>query len=326
MVALICNEWAPPAGMTLGEPLAGAPGPGEVLVKAEAAALNFADSLIVQGKYQVKPPFPFTPGFEAAGTVAAVGEGVTHVQAGDRVMTALQYGGQSSLVLAPEGRVFPVPTNVDFVSAAAFPVIYGTSHIGLVQRGGLKAGETLLVLGATSGVGLSAIEIGKAIGARVLAQVRGVDKGQAALDAGADAIIDTTAQDLRDTVKALCDGKGADVVYDPIGGDLADQSLRCVNWGARLLIVGFAAGRIQQIPANLLLVKSISATGVFWNSHFEHDNSGMRESFAELARWQAEGKLKPLVRAALPAAEYAKAYELLLDRKAAGKIVLTFDQ
>lgn len=326
MVAVICREWGPPAQMSLGEPLAGAPGPGEVLVKAEAAALNFADSLIVQGKYQVKPPFPFTPGFEAAGVVAAVGEGVSSVKAGDRVMTALQYGGQSSLVLAPEGRVFPVPANVDFASAAAFPVIYGTSHIGLVQRGGLTAGETLLVLGATSGVGLSAIEIGKALGARVLAQVRGADKGQAALDAGADAIIDTTAQDLREMVKALCDGGGADVVYDPIGGDLADQSLRCVNWGARLLIVGFAAGRIQQIPANLLLVKSVSATGVFWNSHFDHDMDGMRQSFAELARWQAEGKLKPLVRAALPAAEFAKAYDLLLDRKAAGKIVLTFDQ
>ncbi len=326
MAALICNEWAAPAALKLGEPLAGAPGPAEVLVKAEAAALNFADSLIVQGKYQVKPPFPFTPGFEAAGTVAAVGEGETLVKPGDRVMTALQYGGQASLVLAPEKRVFPLPDNVDFVSAAAFPVIYGTSHIGLATRGGLRERETLLVLGATSGVGLSAIEIGKAMGARVLAQVRDADKGKAALDAGADAIIDTTTQDLRETVKDLCGGAGVDVVYDPIGGDLADQSLRCVNWGARLLIVGFAAGRIQQIPANHLLVKSVSATGVFWNSHFDNDPDGLRRSFAELARWQGEGKLKPLVRAALPAAEYAKAYELLLDRKAAGKIVLTFDE
>lgn len=326
MVALICNEWVPPAQLSLGEPLAGAPGPGEVLVKAEAAALNFADSLIVQGKYQVKPPFPFTPGFEAAGTVTAVGEGVSHVKPGDRVMTALQYGGMSSLVLAPEKRVFPLPDNVDFASAAAFPVIYGTSHIGLVQRGGLKAGETLLVLGATSGVGLSAIEIGKAMGARVLAQVRGADKGQAAQDAGADAIIDTTAQDLRDTVKELCGGAGANVVYDPIGGDLADQSLRCVNWGARLLIVGFAAGRIQQIPANHLLVKSVSATGVFWNSHFDHDPDGMRASFAALAEWQAAGKLKPLIRKSLPVQDYARAFDLLLDRKSPGKIVLTFGE
>lgn len=325
MSALICREWGPPAALELGEPLAGAPGPCEVLVKAEAAALNFADSLIVQGKYQVKPPFPFTPGFEAAGTVAAVGEGVTAVQPGDRVMTALQYGGMASLVLAPEKRVFPLPANVDFLSAAAFPVIYGTSHIGLAARGKLKAGETLLVLGATSGVGLSAIEIGKAMGARVLAQVRGADKGRVALAAGADAVIDTTTRDLRDTVKGLCGGKGADVVYDPIGGDLADQALRCVNWGARLLIVGFAAGRIQQIPANLLLVKNISATGVFWNSHFDHDPAGMRASFADLAAWQAEGKLKPLIRAALPVADYARAFDLLLDRKEPGKIVLTFD-
>jgi NADPH2:quinone reductase len=326
MVALICTKWAPPDELSLGEPLAGAPGPGEVLVKAEAAALNFADSLIVQGKYQVKPPFPFTPGFEAAGTVTAVGEGVAHVMPGDRVMTALQYGGMSSLVLAPEKRVFPLPDNVDFASAAAFPVIYGTSHIGLAARGKLQAGETLLVLGATSGVGLSAIEIGKAMGARVLAQVRGADKGQAALDAGADAIIDTTSQDLRETVKGLCGGAGADVVYDPIGGDLADQSLRCVNWGARLLIVGFAAGRIQQIPANHLLVKSVSATGVFWNSHFDHDADGMRASFSALAKWQAESKLKPLIREALPVQDYARAFGLLLDRKAPGKIVLTFEE
>lgn len=326
MVALICNEWALPEALKLDAPLAGAPGPGEVLVKAEAAALNFADSLIVQGKYQVKPPFPFTPGFEAAGTVTAVGEGVTLVKPGDRVMTALQYGGMSSLVLAPEKRVFPLPASMDFVSAAAFPVIYGTSHIGLSTRGNLKAGETLLVLGATSGVGLSAIEIGKAIGARVLAQVRGADKGAAALAAGADAVIDTTTQDLRETVKGLCGGSGVDVVYDPIGGDLADQSLRCVNWGARLLIVGFAAGRIQQIPANHLLVKSVSATGVFWNSHFDHDADGMRASFAELAAWQSEGRLKPLIRAALPVQDYATAFALLLDRKEPGKIVLTFDE
>ena len=326
MVALICREWGPPAALSLEEPSARAPGPGEVVVKAEAAALNFADSLIVQGKYQVKPSFPFTPGFEAAGTVTATGEGVTCVKPGDRVMTALQYGGMSSRVLAPEKRVFPLPDNVPFTDAAAFPVIYGTSHIGLAARGNLQAGETLLVLGATSGVGLSAIEIGKAMGARVLAQVRGGGKGQVALAAGADAIIDTTAADLRDSVRELCGGGGVDVVYDPIGGDLADQSLRCVNWGARLLIVGFAAGRIQQIPANHLLVKSVSATGVFWNSHFEHDPAGMRASFASLAAWQAEGKLKPLIREALPVQDFTRAFDLLLDRKEPGKIVLTFDE
>ena len=324
MVALVCRAWGPLDDLSLDAPLTGKPGPGEVLVRAQAAALNFADSLIVQGKYQVKPPFPFTPGFEAAGIVEAIGDGVTLVKPGDRVMTALQYGGMSNLVVAPEMRVFSLPQSVDFVSAAAFPVAYGTSHIGLSDRGGLKAGETLLVLGATSGVGLSAIEIGKAMGARVLAQVRGADKGAAALAAGADVVIDTNSEDLRTAVKALCGGAGVDVVYDPIGGDLADQSLRCVNWGARLLIVGFAAGRIQQLPANLLLVKSVSATGVFWNSHFEQDLHGMRASFAELAEWQSQGKLKPLIRASLPVQEYAKAFALLLDRQEPGKIVMTF--
>jgi len=326
MVAVICEEWGPPSALKLGEPLVGAPGPGEVLVRARAAALNFADSLIVAGKYQVKPPLPFTPGFEAAGIVEAVGEGVRRFGPGDTVMTALRYGGLSSLVLAPEERVFPLPHNVDFVSGAAFPVIYGTSYTGLVTRGGLRPGETLLVLGATSGVGLAAIEIGKALGARVLAQVRGGDNGGIALQAGADAVIDTRTEDLRDRVKELCDSRAADAIYDPVGGDLADQALRCVNWGGRLLIVGFAAGRIQQIPANLLLVKSVSATGVYWNSHFDHDAAGMRRVFAALAAWQVEGKLNPLVRAELPVRDYGQAFDLLLDRKTPGKIVITFDQ
>ncbi|MGY9055362.1 MAG: NADPH:quinone oxidoreductase family protein [Alphaproteobacteria bacterium] len=324
MVALVCRAWGPPESLNLEAPLADKPGPGEVLVRAEAAALNFADTLFVAGKYQVKPDFPFTPGFEAAGVVEAIGAGVSHFKPGDRVMVALQYGGLSSLVVAPEERVFAISPSLDFQSAAAFPVIYGTSHIGLVTRGNLQSGETLLVLGATSGVGLTAIEIGKAMGATVIAQVRGADKGRVALQAGADHVVDTSTQDLRDTVRALAPSGGVDVVYDPIGGDMAEQALRCVNWGSRMLIVGFAAGRIQQIPANLLLVKSTSATGVFWNSHFTHAPAKMRQSFAELATLQEAGKLKPLVRAAVPVAEYKQAFAMLLDRKEPGKIVLTF--
>ncbi len=322
MVAVYCQSWGEPSSLTLGEPPAAAPGPGEVAIDAKAAALNFADTLMIAGKYQVKPPFPFSPGFEAAGTVAAVGPGVENISAGDQVFCALQYGGLSSRIIAPRQRVFPLPTGMDFVTAAAWPVIYGTSHIALVHRANLRAGETLLVLGATSGVGLAAIEIGKALGARVIAQVRGTAKGEAALRAGADAFVDTATEDLRDAVKALTDGKGADVVYDPVGGDLFDQALRCVNWGARLLIVGFAAGRIQDIPANLLLVKGVAAVGVFWNAHFIHTPDLLRDSFADLSRMHAAGALKPLIRATLPATAFAKAYAMLLDRAEPGKIVL----
>jgi len=322
MVAVYCHAWGEPSSLQLGEPPATAPGPGEIAVDARAAALNFADTLMMAGKYQVKPPFPFSPGFEAAGTVAAVGAGVEGVAVGDRVFCALQYGGLSSRIVAPRDRVFPLPDGMDFQTAAAWPVVYGTSHIALVHRGKLQAGETLLVLGATSGVGLAAIEIGKALGARVIAQVRGPAKGAAALATGADAVVDTEAESLRDAVKGLTSGKGADVVYDPVGGDLFDEALRCVNWGARLLIVGFAAGRIPQIPANLLLVKGVAAVGVFWNAHFIHDTAEVRRSFAALAAMHEAGQLKPLIRAVLPAADYARAYEMLLDRKAAGKIVL----
>jgi NADPH:quinone reductase len=316
MVAVFCHAWGEPASLQIGEPSTAAPGPGEIAVEAQAAALNFADTLMMAGKYQVKPPF------EAAGTVAAVGAGVAGVSVGDKVFCALQYGGLSSRIIAPQERVFPLPEGMSFETAAAWPVIYGTSHIALVHRGKLQAGETLLVLGATSGVGLAAIEIGKALGARVIAQVRGPAKTEAALAAGADAIVDTDTESLRDAVKGLTEGKGADVVYDPVGGDLFDQSLRCVNWGARLLIVGFAAGRIQDIPANLLLVKGVAAVGVFWNAHFIHTPDLLRESFADLARMHHEGALKPLIRATLPAADYARAYDMLLDRQAAGKIVL----
>jgi NADPH2:quinone reductase len=322
MVAVYCHAWGEPATLQLGDPPATRPGPGEIAVAAEAAALNFADTLMMAGKYQVKPPFPFSPGFEAAGTVAAIGEGVEGVSIGDKVFCALQYGGLSSRIVAPQKRVFPLPDGMDFRTAAAWPVIYGTSHIALVHRGNLKPGETLLVLGSTSGVGLAAIEIGKALGARVIAQVRGGAKGEVALRAGADAIVDTETESLRDAVKALTDGKGADVVYDPVGGDLFDQSLRCVNWAARLLTVGFAAGRIQQIPANLLLVKGVAAVGVFWNAHFIHTPDLLRESFTDLARMHAAGALKPLIRATLPAADFAKAYSMLLDRAEPGKIVL----
>jgi NADPH:quinone reductase len=322
MVAVHCHAWGEPSSLQIGEPPATAPGPGEIAVEAQAAALNFADTLMMAGKYQVKPPFPFSPGFEAAGTVAAVGAGVAGVSVGDKVFCALQYGGLSSRIVAPQQRVFPLPDGVDFQTAAAWPVIYGTSHIALVHRGKLQAGETLLVLGATSGVGLAAIEIGKALGAHVIAQVRGTAKGKAALAAGADAIVDTETETLRDAVKALTDGKGADVVYDPVGGDLFDQSLRCVNWGARLLIVGFAAGRIQTIPANLLLVKGVAAIGVFWNAHFIHTPDLLRDSFADLERMHSQGALKPLIRATLPASDFAKAYAMLLDRAEPGKIVL----
>jgi NADPH2:quinone reductase len=322
MRAILCKDWDGPDGLVLEDIEPAAPGPGELRVAVKAAALNFADSLMTAGKYQLKPPLPFSPCFEAAGVVLEVGAGVTKFKPGDRVVNAMQWGALAEQCVTVADRTYPIPDALDFETAAAFPVIYGTSHIALERRGQLQAGETLLVHGATSGVGLAAIEIGKAMGARVIAAARGPEKCAVAKSVGADEVIDATAEDIRERVKAMTDGAGADVIYDPIGGDAFDVSLRCINWGGRILIVGFAAGRISQIPANILLVKNAAAIGVFWNSHFEREPEVLAESFKTLLTWHGEGKLKPLIREVVPLERFSDAFSLLLDRQAPGKIVV----
>jgi NADPH2:quinone reductase len=288
-----------------------------------AAGVNFADSLMVGGTYQVKPPFPFTPGLEAAGVITETGSAVTDLQAGQRVLAVMRNGGTYAEEIVQDATsVVPIPDAMDYASAAAFPVAYGTSHFALTHRGHLAPGETLLVLGAAGGVGLTAVEIGKAMGARVIAAAGGADKLAAARAHGADELIDYKTESIRDRVRELTAGKGADVVYDPVGGGAFDQALRAVNWEARMLVIGFAAGRIQAVPANLILVKNISVIGVVWGAQTERDPVWMSRNLAELLRWWEAGKLKPLVARTFPLAAAGEALTALLSRRYAGKIVL----
>jgi len=323
MRAVMCREWGEPESLVVEEIEPGPVGPGDIRIRVHATALNFADTLIITGKYQFKPDRPFSPGFEVAGEVVECGPGVERPRIGDRVMATMDWGGYAEDVVVPAITAYVIPPGMDYVTAASFPVAYGTSHVGLAFRGGLKAGETLLVHGAAGGVGLTAVEIGKAMGATVIATAGGAKKVAVAREHGADHLIDYRSEDVRERVLALTDGRGVDVVYDPVGGDVFDASLRCTAWGGRILVVGFAAGRIPQIPANILLVKNIAAIGVFWSSHRRRTPELLQESYAELFRWYEEGRLRPLVGKVLPLERAAEAMRALLSRDMAGKIVLT---
>jgi NADPH:quinone reductase len=322
MKAVLCREWGDPESLVIGDVPSPPLGPGDVRIRVRACGLNFADTLQIAGKYQVKPPFPFTPGLEVGGEIAETGDNVRDLRIGDRVMAPTHGNAFAEEVIVPAEAAVPIPPAMDFVTAAAFPVAYGTSHSALTHRGRLKAGETLLVLGAAGGVGLTAVEIGKALGARVIAAAGGPDKLAIAREHGADELIDYAAESVRDRVRELTGGKGVDVVFDPVGGDAFDQALRAVNWEARMLVVGFAAGRIQAVPANLVLVKNISVVGVAWGLHGERDPVFISEHLAELLRWWEAGRLKPLIARTFPLSDIAAAMRALLSRRYAGKIVL----
>jgi NADPH:quinone reductase len=323
MKAVRCRAWGPPDTLRLEEVESPSLQPHQVRIRVRAAGVNFADTLMVGGNYQVKPAFPFTPGLEAAGEIIETGAAVDGLQAGQRVLAALLWGGgYSEEIVLDAAAVVPIPAAMDFVTAAAFPVAYGTSHFALTHRGHLQPGETLLVLGAAGGVGLTAVEIGKILGARVIAAAGGDEKLAVARSRGADALVDYRTESIRDRVRALTDGKGADVVFDPVGGDAFDQALRAVNWEARMLVIGFAGGRIQAVPANLILVKNISVIGVVWGAQAERDPALISRYLAELLRWWGAGRLKPLVAKTFPLAEAAAAMNALLSRQYAGKIVL----
>lgn len=324
MRAVLCRRFGPPEELSLEEVPSLALGDGEVRIAVKAASINFADTLVIQGKYQEKPPFPFVPGFECAGLVAEVGPGVKHLKPGMRVMALAPKGAFATEAVTDAGAVIPLPEGMGFAEGASFPVAYGTSHIGLVDRGQLKAGETLLVLGAAGGVGLTAVEIGKALGARVIAAASSADKLAVAKEHGADDLIDYSTEDLKARVKELAP-KGVDVVYDPVGGDLFDAALRCMAWNGRIVVVGFAGGRIPSIPANLLLVKQIAVAGVYWGAHQKNDPKRLAGSLMELMGLYMAGTLKPHVSHRVPLADYAQAFHLLMDRKATGKVVLTMD-
>lgn len=302
------------------------PGRGEVLIRIEAASLNFPDLLIVQNKYQMKPALPFVPGSEYAGVVEAVGEGVTHLKTGQRVACLSGTGGFGTHTVAPAALCMPLPAGFPAVDAAAFMMIYATSHHALVDRAQLKVGETVLVLGAAGGVGTAAIQIAKAKGARVIAAASTDEKCALCRSIGADATINYTTHALpnafRDAVKAATDGKGPDVIYDPVGGDFAEPAFRSIAWRGRYLVVGFASGPIPSLPLNLTLLKGASIVGVFWGDFSRREPQANAAMMAELAGWYAQGKVKPVIDRTMPMAELKAAYAHMGSRGVMGKLVM----
>jgi len=323
MKALRCREWGPPDMLRLEEPESPSLKPSEVRIRVRAAGVNFADSLMVGGTYQVKPPFPFTPGLEAAGEIIETGAAVEGLRVGRRALAVLRNGGgYAGEIVLHAAAVVPIPDAMNVVTAAAFPVAYGTSHFALTHRGHLQPGETLLVLGAAGGIGLTAVEIGKAMGARVVAAEGGAEKLAVAHSRGADELIDYREEDIRDRVRALTRRNGVDVVFDPVGGEAFDQALRAVNWEARMLIIGSAPAASKAVAANLILVKNISVIGVVWGAQAERGPTLISRNLAELLRWWEAGRLKPLVAKVFRLADAAEAIAALLSRRYAGKIVL----
>ena len=322
MKAYVCREFGPVESHKVEEiedPRAEA---GQVVIDVKAAGVSFPDVLIVQGKYQFQPPFPFSPGGEVAGVISEVGEGVVDWKVGDRVIAMTGNGGIAEKVVAFEMTLMPLPETMDFKDGAAFPLNYGTTYHALKQRGQLQAGETLLVTGAGGGVGTTAIEIGKAMGAKVIAAASTDEKLEIAKSLGADEVINYSDGELKEKVKALTDGLGADVIYDPIGGDIFLQCMRCVNWKGRVLVIGFASGPIPEVPTNLALLKGCSIVGVFWGRFTGAEPEENSQNFNELFALHAEGKLKPQITKSYSLDDAAEAISSLENRKAIGKVVI----
>jgi len=322
MKAIICNAFGAPEELRFADCPSPGVGAGQVRIRVHAAGVNFPDTLIIQGKYQFRPPFPFSPGAEVAGTVDAVGEGVAHVKPGDRVLGTGIFGGYAEEMVVDASACFPIPDTMPFETAAGFLLTYGTSHHALKQRATLQPGETVLVLGAAGGVGLAAVELAKAMGARVIAAASTDEKLALTREYGADGLINYTAQDLREAVKALTGGKGVDVIYDPVGGDLAEPAFRSIGWGGRYLVVGFAGGDIPSLPLNLPLLKGAAIVGVFWGQFTRLEPEVHQANVAELLAWAAEGRLKPHISEVFPLARAAEALRVVMERKAKGKVVL----
>ena len=323
MKAVLCKQYGPPETLTFEELPSPRPGPGEVVVTVKAASVNFPDVLIIQDKYQVKPPLPFSPGSELAGVVKEVGPDVSEFKPGDKVIAYTTYGAFAEEVKTEASRLLPMPEGMDYPSAAAFLVTYGTSDHALRDRGGLKAGETVLVLGAAGGVGLAAIEIGKALGARVIACASSEEKLAVCREHGADASINYAAEGLRERIKSLTAGRGVDVVYDAVGGPYTEPAFRSLAWRGRLLVVGFAAGDIPKLPLNLALLKGASVVGVFWGDFTKREPKQFAESVHQLGQWFRDGKLRPHVSQTFPLRLAAEALKLMAARQVKGKLVLT---
>lgn len=325
MRALLCSQWGGPEKLGVGEAPEPQPGPGEMLIGVRACGLNFADSLMIQGKYQERPDFPFSPGLEVSGEVLQTGEGVDEFSVGESVIAFCGHGGLAQMVAVPVANAVRMPAGLDFVTAAGFGVVYGTAHVGLQHRARLRPGEVLLVHGAAGGVGLAAVEVGKRMGATVIATAGSAEKLALAAEHGAQHTINYREESFRDQVKALTDGRGADVVFDPVGGQVFDQSVRCINWEGRILVVGFAGGTISEFPVNLALVKNFSVIGVYWGAYRKRDPAVLQQSWRELLEWLAEGALKPHISATYPLADAPAALESLVARRATGKVVVTIE-
>jgi NADPH2:quinone reductase len=330
MKAMLCKEYGPPETLVLSDVPSPKAGPAQIVVSVKACGVNFPDVLIIENKYQFKPPLPFAPGAEIAGVVKETGEGVTRFKPGDRVIASVGNGGMQEEVLIDPNRCIPMPDSMDFDVAAGLILTYGTSHYALKDRAKLQAGETLVVLGAAGGVGLAAVELGKVMGARVVAGASSQEKVDLAKKHGADdgfvypsgKLTRDQQKEFSEQIKTATSGKGADVLYDPVGGDYAEPAVRAMNWEGRYLVIGFTAG-IPSVPLNLTLLKSCDIQGVFWGAFTARNPKRNQEHLAEIVRWTVEGKLKPHISERFPLARAGEAIRMLADRKAMGKVVVT---
>lgn len=322
MRAVVCHEFTGPAALRLEDIPEPRPGTGQVRILVEACGVNFADSLISRGQYQKQPQPPFSPGFEVSGEILELGVGVEELKIGDRVIAMTPHGGYAEQVVADSNRCVQMPATMSWQDGAAFPVVFGTSHIALWHRARLQAGETLVVHGASGGVGLTAVAIGKRLGATVIATANGPGKLEVAREHGADHLIDSGQEDVRLRIKELTDGRGANVVYDPVGGELFTASLRSIAFEGRILLIGFASGTVPQIPANHLLVKNVDVIGVNWPAYAELHPEVMTESFRTLIQWYLDGAIKPHISASYPLEQAVEALNQVVSRKSTGKVVI----
>ncbi len=325
MKAALCKQYGPPRSLVVEEIEAPEPGPGEVKVRVHACGVNFPDILMMAGKYQSKPDMPFSPGGEVSGQIVGIGDGVEGLQTGQRILGMAGHGGMAEEICLPAVAVVPIPENMDYETAAGFILTYGTSYHALKQRARLQPGETLLVLGAAGGVGLAAVELGRLMGARVIAAASTAEKLELAGEYGATEFINYTTENLKDRVKELTGGRGADVIYDPVGGELFDQCMRSIAWKGRVLVIGFASGEIPKVPVNLALLKGCEIVGVFWGAFTQREPEAHRENTRELLEFVAAGKLKPHISATFPLEQAGEALAVLAERKALGKVIVRVD-
>ena len=322
MKAIVATRWGEPSELEYTDVPDPAPGPGEVLIDTRAVGCNFPDILMVQGKYQVKPPLPFSPGHEIAGVVRALGPGVTGLRPGERVIANLEWGGYAERALAKAARVYAIPDAMPFDQAAALFVVYQTGYCALAQRAALQPGEWLLVHGAAGGVGLAAVQLGKALGARVIATAGTPEKLEIARQSGADVLVDYRTEDWVERVKAITGGEGADVIYDPVGGDVFDGSTKCIAFEGRLLTIGFAGGRIPTLAINRVLLKNISVVGVHWGYYQRRGSPLVGQWMDAILKLYDEGRIRPVIYRSYPLREAARALEALATRESYGKVVL----